>query len=265
LALGVFCANAQAQQQQSNRLRDRQVSGTLQRLEQSTNRYRNSLNLALVNARIDETRPQNDINSFEPSFSSALDRFKEGFDRHTATAGDVQDVLQKASIVDGFMRRNRLSLQTQNDWTSVRTELNALAKASQTASGTVAGDATLEGSGGIATLKGKGQVQVKGCRVTHAPLMSLLAVVLRLPELAHPDFDECRATFTVGEGRLVNPSLSLKGPSLQLTGQGVTNLESLAIDYTMTLALGETLAEEGSTRRIDQSSCVSRARWAGPG
>jgi uncharacterized protein involved in outer membrane biogenesis len=120
--------------------------------------------------------------------------------------------------------------------------LLAEAKASQTATGTVAGDATLEGSGGIATLKGKGQVQVKGCRVTHAPLMSLLAVVLRLPELAHPDFDECRATFTVGEGRLVNPSLSLKGPSLQLTGQGVTNLESLAIDYTMTLALGETLA-----------------------
>jgi hypothetical protein len=30
-------------------------------------------------------------------------------------------------------------------------------------------------------------------------------------------------------------------------------------------ALGETLAEEGSTRRIDQSSCVSRARWAKAG
>ena len=127
LALGIFCANAQAQQ--SNRLRDRQVSGILQRLEQSTNRYRNSLNLALVNARIDETRPRNDINSFEPSFSTSLDRFREGFDRHTATASDVQDVLQKASIVDGFMTRNRLSLQTQNDWMSVRTELNALAKA----------------------------------------------------------------------------------------------------------------------------------------
>ncbi|HEX3143039.1 MAG TPA: hypothetical protein VHQ64_03655, partial [Pyrinomonadaceae bacterium] len=127
LALGVLCVNAQAQQQ-SNRLRDRQVSGILQRLEQSTNRYRNSLNLALVNARIDETRPQNDINSFEPSFSNSLDRFKQGFDRHTTTTGDVQDVLQKASVVDGFMTRNRLNLQTQNDWTSVRTELNALAK-----------------------------------------------------------------------------------------------------------------------------------------
>jgi YMGG-like Gly-zipper len=127
-ALGVFCVNAQAQQQ-SNRLRDRQVSGILQRLEQSSTRYRSSLNLALVDARIDETRPQNDVNSFEPSFASALDRFKEGFDRRTATAGDVQDVLQKAAIVNGFMTRNRLNVQTQHDWTSVRTELNALANA----------------------------------------------------------------------------------------------------------------------------------------
>jgi hypothetical protein len=128
LALGVFCVNTQAQQQ-SNRLRDRQVSWVLQRLERSSNKYRSSLNLALVNGRIDETRPQNDINSFEPSFAAALDRFKEGFDRRTATAGDVQEVLQKASIVNGFMARNRLNLQVQNDWASVRTDLNALASA----------------------------------------------------------------------------------------------------------------------------------------
>src|ERR1044072_3602230 len=128
LALGVFCANAQAQPQ-SNRLRDRQVGGILQRLEHSSTRYRNSLNLALVNGHIDETRSQNDINSFEPAFAGALDRFKEGVDRRTATAGDVQDILQKASIVNGFMTRNRLNLQVQNDWTSVRTDLNALASA----------------------------------------------------------------------------------------------------------------------------------------
>lgn len=128
LALGVFCVNAQAQQQ-ANRLRDRQVSGILQRLERSSARYRNSLNLALVNGHIDETRPQNDINSFEPSFEAALDRFKEGFNRRTATADDLQDVLQKASIVNGFMTRNRMNLQVQNDWASVRTDLNALASA----------------------------------------------------------------------------------------------------------------------------------------
>jgi len=45
------------------------------------------------------------------------------------SVADVQDVLQKAAIVNGFMTRNRLNVQTQNDWTSVRTELNSLATA----------------------------------------------------------------------------------------------------------------------------------------
>ena len=127
-AFGAFCLNAQTPQP-SNRLRDRQVSGILQRLERSSTRFRNSLNLALVNGRIDETRPQNDINSFEPAFSTAMDQFKDRFTHRQAVAGDVQDVLQKAVIVNGFMTRNKLNLQVQNDWTSVRTDLNALASA----------------------------------------------------------------------------------------------------------------------------------------
>jgi hypothetical protein len=126
-AFGLICVNAQTQQ--SNRLRNRQVSGILQRLERSSNIFRNSLNLALVNGHIDETRPQNDINSFEPAFSSAMDQFKDRFTHRQAVVADVQDVLQKASIVNGFMTRNRLNLQVQNDWTSVRTDVNALASA----------------------------------------------------------------------------------------------------------------------------------------
>jgi hypothetical protein len=127
-ALAIIGVSAQAQQQ-SSRIGDRQVSGILQRLERSSNRFRTSLNLALVNGRIDETRPQNDINSFEPAFSSAIDQFRDKFTHRQAGASDVQTILQKASIVNGFMTRNRLNVQTQNDWTAVRTDLNALASA----------------------------------------------------------------------------------------------------------------------------------------
>src|ERR1043165_2505715 len=127
-AFGLICTNAQAQQE-SRRLRDRQVSGILQRLEQSSNRFRNSLNLALVNGRIDETRPQNDINSFEPAFSSAVDQFTDRFNRRQVNQGDVQNLLNKALPVNGFMTRNRLSDPVQNHWAAVRTNLNALANA----------------------------------------------------------------------------------------------------------------------------------------
>jgi hypothetical protein len=129
VVLSTVGVNSQAQQQQTNRIADRQVSGMLQRLEKSSNRFHNSLNLALINGHIDETRPQNDINTFEPAFSSAVDQFTDRFTARQAAAADVQNILQKALLVNGFMSRNRLSLQVQNDWTAVRTDLNALASA----------------------------------------------------------------------------------------------------------------------------------------
>lgn len=127
-ALAVIGISVQGQQQ-SNRNADRQVSSILQRLEKNSNKFRNSLNLALVNGRIDETRPQNDINTFEPAFSSAMDQFNDRFTHRQAAAADVQNILQKALPVNGFMSRNRLNLHVQNDWTAVRTDLNALANA----------------------------------------------------------------------------------------------------------------------------------------
>lgn len=146
--------------------------------------------------------------------------------------GEVDVRLQKGFRFTAKLTVKRAQLQT----------LLAEAKAAQGMSGTVVGDAEVAGSGGLATLSGKGQLRVDDCRVTRAPLMTLLATVLRVPELARPDFDECRGTFTLGDGRLVNPSLSFKGPSVQLTGHGVTTLRTLAIDYDMTLALSQALA-----------------------
>src|SRR4029453_2448615 len=96
-------------QRQPNSIADRQVNVILQRLEQSSDRFRGSLDVALANGRIDETRPQNNINSFEPAFSSAVDQFGDVFIRRQAGAADVQNILHKALPVNGFMTRNRLS------------------------------------------------------------------------------------------------------------------------------------------------------------
>jgi hypothetical protein len=126
--LAVFGVSGQAQRQ-PDRIADRQVSVILQRLEQSSNSFRGSLNSALIADRIDETRPQNDINSFAPAFESAIDQFRDRFTHRQAGAADVQSILQKASLVNGFMTRNRLNKQVQNDWAQVRADLNALANA----------------------------------------------------------------------------------------------------------------------------------------
>src|SRR6185369_4512194 len=80
-------------QPRTNGITNRQVSGILQRLERNSNRFRSSLNLALVNGAIDQTRPQNDINTFEPALSSAVDQFTNRFTARQAAAADVQNIL----------------------------------------------------------------------------------------------------------------------------------------------------------------------------
>ena len=92
-ALAIIGVSAQAQPR-PNRVTNRQVSSILQRLERSSNRFRGSLNLALMNGRIDETRPQNDINSFEPALRSAIDEFRDRFNRRQGSVADVENILQ---------------------------------------------------------------------------------------------------------------------------------------------------------------------------
>ena len=128
LAFSIIGASAEAQRQPA-RVTDRQVGVILQRLERSFSRFRKSLNAALVQGRIDQTRPQNDINSFEPGFESAINQFRDQFNRSREGVADVQNVLQKASLINGFMTRNRLNRTVQNDWAQARTDLNSLANA----------------------------------------------------------------------------------------------------------------------------------------
>lgn len=128
LACSIVGMSTEAQEQ-ADVINKRQVALVIQRLERNSNRFRGSLNAALVQGRIDQTRPQNDISSFETAFEGATSEFRDQFNRSRTGAPDVQNVLQKASLVNGFMTRNRLNRTVQNDWASVRVELNALANA----------------------------------------------------------------------------------------------------------------------------------------
>ena len=126
LAFSVIGVCAQTELQ-LYRTKDRKVSVILQRLERSSSQFRNSLNLALVQSSIDQTRSENDINTFEPSFETALHQFRSQFGRHLEGVTDIEAVLGQASLINGFMARNRLIRRAQNDWAAVRTDLNGLA------------------------------------------------------------------------------------------------------------------------------------------
>jgi len=107
--------------------------------------------------------------------------------------------------------------------------------------GTLVAKGTFEGSGGLPTLRGRGRGTVSGCRVEHARTLALVAGILQVPELASPDFEECRFEFTQAGSRLSTPVLSLKGDAVRLSGRGTVDLETSGLDYRMTLALSPKL------------------------
>jgi hypothetical protein len=119
--------------------------------------------------------------------------------------------------------------------------LLAEAKSAAGLKGTLAAKATFEGSGGLPTMKGRGQGTVTGCQVENARTLALLASVLQVPELASPDFDECRAEFRQSGYRVETPVVLLSGKAVQLRGAGTVDLRSYGLDYAMTLALAPRL------------------------
>jgi uncharacterized protein involved in outer membrane biogenesis len=157
----------------------------------------------------------------------------------TAT-GDLTVHLQ-----GGFGYETSLKL----DGVSVRTLLEE-AKSPPTVSGTLAARTRFAGTAGLPTLKGQGEGEVTDCKVEDAKVLLLLSRVLKAPELANPDFDECRVEFSLDGYRLRTPVLSLKGKALQLTGKGGMNLETSALDYDMTLALATTLLEKIQVKEL---------------
>lgn len=129
LVLGVgiaFNVTVQAQRR-PYRISDRQVGDLIRRLESNTNRFRNSLDSSLDRSRQDGTRAEDNINAFVRDFENATDQLRRRFDSRQSVAADVETVLQKATVIDNFMGRRRAVRGAENEWSLVKTDLNALA------------------------------------------------------------------------------------------------------------------------------------------
>src|ERR1044072_1815146 len=113
-------------QPQPNRNTTRQVGNMLQQLERSSSRFRSSLNVELVQRSVDQTRPQNDISTFQAGFDLAIKQFRDQFTRRLAVASDMKSILQKSSPINSFINKNTQNPRAKNDWTPVRTDLNTL-------------------------------------------------------------------------------------------------------------------------------------------
>ena len=115
--------------QQPYRRTEQQVKSLLQRIEHNTDRFRKSLDDALDKSRIDGTRTEDNINQFMKDFEEATDRLKDRYGDNQTASASVEEILQRTVAIDNFMWRHRLTPRAQNDWRSLRRDLEQLAQA----------------------------------------------------------------------------------------------------------------------------------------
>lgn len=109
------------------RVTDTQVRNLLTRIESNTDIFRNRLNNALDSSAINGSRREDEVVQNMSEFEQATDRLSRNFDARNVNTTDVQEVLSRASTIDSFMRSRRFPTAVQNQWNTLRTDLNTLA------------------------------------------------------------------------------------------------------------------------------------------
>jgi hypothetical protein len=102
------------------------VQTLLTRLETRTDAYKREINLALDRSVLNDTRSENAIVSYVTEFENATDNLRRNLDARRSTSADVEEVLNRAYYIDGFMRDYRFTPVAETQWRAIRTDLDTL-------------------------------------------------------------------------------------------------------------------------------------------
>jgi len=127
--LSVVSYPAAVHAQEPTRLSDDQVERLLERIEQSADKFRSSIDDALDKSSADDSKVEKDINRYVEAFENATDRLESRFDDDKSSAEDVQEVLTRAASINSLMARQAFTDRAQADWRLLRSDLNELARA----------------------------------------------------------------------------------------------------------------------------------------
>jgi hypothetical protein len=126
-AIAVFTTGIWAQTR-PYRVSVQQVNSVLTRIEVKTNSFKRQMDLALNRSTYNNTTSENMINNYINDFENSTDVLKRNFNSGRSVSYDVQLVLQKAAVIDNFMRNNRLNNSVQRHWRNLKTDLNTLSR-----------------------------------------------------------------------------------------------------------------------------------------
>ena len=130
-ALSIFCLillslSAQAQRRVS-RGTNQSVRQVVLRIENRTNLFRNSVRIWSERNSAQTYGGNEDINLFVRDFDDSVRTLRDRLDRRQATSSDAQEVLNRAARIDQFMRSYTLDVRSENQWSTLRGDLNQLA------------------------------------------------------------------------------------------------------------------------------------------
>lgn len=108
------------------RVSDSNVQTLIGRIETRTNAYKRQVNTALDRSVMNNTRSKDSILSYISDFENATDKLRQNFDGRRSVSNDVEDVLNRAYYIDGFMRDYRLTAASESQWRLIRTDLDTL-------------------------------------------------------------------------------------------------------------------------------------------
>jgi hypothetical protein len=115
-------------QNRAPRMNQRQMQQLLRRIETRADRFSNSLENALDRSPMNGTAREDEVNKLLTDFEQATDQMRDRFNSNSLSAPDVEFVLQRAALLDSFMRGNRLANRAERDWTLLRGDLDQIAR-----------------------------------------------------------------------------------------------------------------------------------------
>ena len=125
LAVVVLSAGASLTQGQRETYgNSRALRQLILRIETRTDAFRNSLN---TQTRISTVRGET-LDNLAQDLNTAVVQLRQRIDRRTATAGDAQEVLNRAALIDRAMTgRSPRNAAVARSWSNLRADLNQLA------------------------------------------------------------------------------------------------------------------------------------------
>src|SRR2546423_4440774 len=125
LSLGLTAAQAQRTYSPNSR----QVNNLIHRVEPSTDSFRSTVEMMSGRGQYNGSSTRAQLNSYSQNFVSAVTTLRQRFNSRADVTADVQNVLQQASLINSLLLNNRMGTRVQSDWSLVRTDLDALARA----------------------------------------------------------------------------------------------------------------------------------------